>query len=273
MNKTHLNINKPINKTINMKNLIKKKIVIIGIIILTTIVFISCSSTNDATLSDATSTDVALTELPSEFTAFNNDAVSAYLSDSGTTITIETTGLPNHKTVYWGVGNALYMDEPNVEVTPSIMSSNNNATTITVDATPNLTGSTVATQLNTIGIAVSGASIFNDSEGNGPLNQAAASLDWTGAHIGPGVYHYHLEPKAFSDDDSNLVGILLDGVFIYGRKCSSTGTYPTDLDASGGHTSITPYSNGVAQYHYHIINEVYSTTGSYITFAGPYQGY
>ena len=27
------------------------------------------------------------------------------------------------------------------------------------------------------------------------------------------------------------------------------------------------------EYHYHIINEVYSTTGSYIVFAGPYQGY
>ncbi len=61
---------------------------------------------------------------------------------------------------------------------------------------PNLTGNTVATTLNTIGIAVSGASIFNDPEGNGALKYAAVSLDWTGAHIGPGVYHYHLEPNS-----------------------------------------------------------------------------
>lgn len=186
---------------------------------------------------------------------------------------IETTGLPNHETVYWGVGHPLYRDEPDVQTTPSIMSSNNNAVTITVDATPNLTGSTVATQLNTIGIAVSGSSIFNDQEGNGPLDQAAASLDWTGAHIGPGVYHYHLEPKAFTNDDDNLVGILLDGVFLYGRKCSSTGTYPTDLDSSGGHTTTTQYTVGEEEYHYHIINELYSNTGSYIAFTGPYQGY
>ncbi|MEP0302812.1 MAG: YHYH protein, partial [Maribacter dokdonensis] len=123
------------------------------------------------------------------------------------------------------------------------------------------------------GIAVSGSSIFNDQEGGGALDQAAASLDWTGAHIGPGVYHYHLEPKAFTNDDDNLVGILLDGVFLYGRKCSATGDYPTDLDASGGHTSTTQYTDGEEEYHYHIINEVYSTTGSYLAFAGPYQGY
>jgi hypothetical protein len=82
-----------------------------------------------------------------------------------------------------------------------------------------------------------------------------------------------LEPKAFTNDDDNLVGILLDGVFLYGRKCNSTGTYPTDLDASGGHTSITQYTEGEEEYHYHIINELYSNTGSYIAFVGPYQGY
>ncbi|MEL6916835.1 MAG: YHYH protein, partial [Bacteroidota bacterium] len=188
-------------------------------------------------------------------------------------VVIETTGLPNHETVYWGEGNELYREEPDVALTPSIISSNNNAVTIRVDVTPDLTGNTVSTDLGTIGIAVSGSSIFNDQEGNGALDQAAGSLDWTGAHIGPGVYHYHLEPKAFTDDDDKLVGILLDGVFLYGRKCSSTGTYPTDLDASGGHTSTTQYTDGEEEYHYHIINEIYATTGSYIAFAGPYQGY
>ncbi|RMA64766.1 YHYH protein [Ulvibacter antarcticus] len=229
--------------------------------------FMACSS-DDSTSQDD---DEAVTELHAAFAAFNSDATTIYLD--GSNVVIETTGLPNHESVYWGVGNALYRDEPTVQVTPSIMSSNNNATTITVDATPNLSGSTVATQLNTIGIAVSGASIFNDQEGGGALDQAAGSLDWTGAHIGPGVYHYHLEPKAFTDDDENLVGILLDGVFLYGRKCNSTGTYPTDLDASGGHTTTTQYTIGDEEYHYHIINELYSNTGSYIAFAGPYQGY
>ena len=235
--------------------------------------FISCSDdSSDEFIIDEEGTDEeTATELHAAFAEFNTDATTIYLD--GPNVVIETTGLPDHETVYWGEGNDLYRDEPDVDVTPSIMSSNNNAVTITVDATPDLTGNTVETALNTIGIAVSGSSIFNDQEGGGALDQAAGSLDYTGAHIGPGVYHYHLEPKAFSDDDENLVGVLLDGVFLYGRQCNSTGTYPTDLDSSGGHTTTTQHSDGEEEYHYHIINEVYSTTGSYLAFAGPYQGY
>ncbi|APZ46830.1 hypothetical protein BW723_11285 [Polaribacter reichenbachii] len=236
--------------------------------------FVSCNSSEDAEVeTEPEVTDDVVTELHPAFAAFNTDATDIYLSGNGTTVTIETTGLPNHETIYWGEGNTLYRDEPGVATTPSIMSSNNNSATITVDATPELTGNSRSTDFDTIGIAVSGASIFNDQEGGGALDAAAASLDWTGAHIGPGVYHYHLEPKAFSDDDENLVGVLLDGVFLYGRKCNSTGTYPVDLDTSGGHTSATQYTAGEQEYHYHIINELYSTTGSYIAFAGPYQGY
>ena len=246
-----------------MKNTFK----ILTLVAIAILAFMACSNDESTTQEE----EEVVTELHAAFAAFNPEAVTIFLD--GGNVVIETTGLPNHETVYWGEGHPLYREEPGVELTPSIMSSNNNAVTITVDATPNLTGNTVATQLGTIGIAVSGSSIFNDQEGGGPLNQAAASLDWTGAHIGPGVYHYHLEPKAFTDDDDNLVGILLDGVFLYGRKCNSTGSYPTDLDASGGHTSITQYTEGEEEYHYHIINELYSNTGSYIAFVGPYQGY
>ncbi len=246
---------------------LKNEMLLFFIAFLAFVSFSACSSDDVADTDDEEQT----AELHKAFEAFNTDAVTVFLD--GSNVVVETTGLPNHETVYWGEGNALYRDEPDVRTTPSIISSNNNAFTINVDATPNLTGSTVQTQLGTIGIAVSGSSIFNDQEGGGDLDQAAGSLDWTGAHIGPGVYHYHLEPKAFTNDDDNLVGILLDGVFLYGRKCNSTGTYPTDLDASGGHTSTTQYTEGEEEYHYHIINEIYSTTGSYIAFAGPFQGY
>jgi len=103
------------------------------------------------------------------------------------------------------------------------------------------------------------------------LDAATGSLDYSGAHIGPTDYHYHLEPLAFSNDDEKLIGVISDGFFIYGRKCNSTGTYATDLDISGGHTSTTQHTE-TAEYHYHIINELYSNTGRYIVFAGPYQG-
>ena len=255
----------------NKNRITLKRIPLATLTAMVSMVFLACSTDSaDETLEEE-SEETIPTELHAAFSAFNTDATTIFLD--GSNVVIETTGLPDHETVYWGEGNSLYREESNVATTPSIMSSNNNATTITVDATPNLTGNTVSTELNTIGIAVSGASIFNDQEGNGALDQAAASLDWTGAHIGPGVYHYHLEPKAFTNDDDKLVGILLDGVFLYGRKCNATGAYPTDLDSSGGHTATTQYTDGEEEYHYHIINELYSTTGSYLAFAGPYQGY
>jgi opacity protein-like surface antigen len=252
------------------------------LLVATSVAIFSCSSDSvssddDTTeeLADDSADEETVTELHAAYAAFNTDATTIYLD--GSNVVIETTGLPDHESVYWGEGNDLYREESEVNTTPSIMSSNNNAVTITVDATPDLTGDSVATDLNTIGIAVSGASIFNDQEGNGSLDDAATSLDWTGAHIGPGVYHYHLEPVAVSDDDSNVVGILLDGVFLYGRKCDSTDDYPTDLDESGGHTSTTQYTDGEEEYHYHIINEEYSVPTSYgysyLAFVGPYQGY
>jgi hypothetical protein len=259
-----------------MKNFLKFSLSFFAIAML----FAACSSDNDTTtISEGEDDGAGITELSSAFDQFS-DAVTVLLSDDGTQIFIETTGFPNHTSIYWNPSNALYIDEPTVTKTTQdtyIGGGVGEAASFTVDATPNLTGATVATQLNTIGIAVSGASIFNDQEGMGALDQAAQSLDFNGAHKGPGVYHYHLEPRSFSNDDDNLVGILLDGVFIYGRKCNSTGTYPTDLDASGGHTSTTQYEDE-ALYHYHIINELYSApTYGYddpvILFAGPFQGY
>ncbi|KAA5821948.1 YHYH protein [Algibacter amylolyticus] len=239
------------------------------------------SSTDNANDGDDDDEEVAVTELHAAFAAFNQDAVTVILSDDGTEVTIETTGYPDHASIYWEPDNALYKDEPDVTKTTQdtyIGGGQGEAASITVDATPNLTGATVATQLNTIGIAVSGASIFNDQEGMGDLDQAAKSLDWAGAHKGPGVYHYHLEPTPITSNDDSLVGILLDGVFIYGRQCSSTGAVPTDLDASGGHTSTTQFTDGAEEYHYHIINEVYAAGNyayapAYVLFAGPFQGY
>lgn len=252
-----------------MKKRFKKISVILPLVIFTILGLVACS--NDSSAADVIDDDPVATELHAAFEAFNADATTIFLD--GSNVVIETTGLPDHETVYWGAESELYKEEPDVRLTPTIITDRDQAATIRVDASPDLSGSTIATELGIIGIAVSGSYIFNDQEGNGSLDQAAGSLDWTGAHIGPSVYHYHLEPKAFTDDDENLTGILLDGVFLYGRRCNSTGDYPSDLDSSGGHTTTTQYTNGEEEYHYHIINEIYSTTGSYIAFAGPFQGY
>jgi len=215
-----------------MKNLFKLLFIVTAVFA----VNIPCSSDDNASSIDMSVDDDVVLELHDAFAAFNVYAVTAILSGDGTQVYIETTGFPNHSSIYWQTDNPLYLDETAADVVKTTQNTfigggQVEASSFTVDATPDLTGGTVTTQLGTIGIAVSGSAIFNDQEGMGDLDGAAGSLDWAGAHKGPGVYHYHLEPTPITSDDDSLVGILLDGVFIYGRQCSSTGTNPTDLDA------------------------------------------
>tara|TARA_R110002073_G_scaffold336577_1_gene536008 strand:- start:98390 stop:99133 length:744 start_codon:yes stop_codon:yes gene_type:complete len=226
----------------------------------------SCSSSDDS--DDPASGDANLDELHAAFAEFDTTNTDIYLD--GTTIVIETNGLPNHTSPYWGEGHELYVaPEDGFAPTPSLITDRDQDATMRIPAAPVVTTPT-DTSLGTIGIAVSGAALYNDQEGNGALDEAAASLDYTGAHIGPSDYHYHTEPVAFSDDDDALVGVLRDGFFVYGRKCNSTGTYPTDLDASMGHTSITQHTTE-PEYHYHV-DSVLADVGLYLIFAGQYQG-
>ena len=209
----------------------------------------------------------------SAFDEFNPDAVT--ISFDGGEVTLVSNGLINHTSPYWENSNSLYID-------PVIADANQMSPgtirerdyTVTLSLSPEKASNTTSTGLGAIGIAVTGAPIFNDEEGpNNSLSENVASgFDYAGAHMGPTGYHYHLEAQdieentILSSDDENLVGILQDGFLIYGRKCNSTGEYPTDLDESGGHTSTTQHSDGNEFYHYHIINEFY--IGSYILLFG-----
>lgn len=229
--------------------------------------------------------------LHAAFAQFDEDNFTIYLD--GNEVVIESNGLPNHTSPYWSnttertingpmgahTTPAAAEDHP-LFVTPSLTSFDqmapgniddfNGSYTLRVPANPTLATSSTATGLGAIGMAISGAMIYNDQEGpNVPLDDAVSSLDYTAAHTGPQSYHYHLEPKAWSDDDDKLIGIMSDGFFLYGRK-DFDGNYPTDLDASGGHFGPTPY-NADGEYHYHIQNELYLDR-YYILFPGDYQG-
>lgn len=252
-------------------------------------VVIICSGCNDSSDDD---TGIEGT-LHLAFAEFSDDSYTIYLD--GDEVVIESNGLPNHTSPYWSnttarsavdpMGNTLVTEaaatnhplfvEPTVtsyaQMAPGNIDDFNGTYTLRVPVSPQKAASTTATGLGPIGMAISGSMIYDDQEGpNVPLDDAVPSLDYTAAHTGPQSYHYHLEPKAFSNDDESLIGIISDGFFMYGRKCNSTGTYPTDLDASGGHTSITQHT-ATAEYHYHIMNELYLGQ-FYIIFPGDYQG-
>ena len=208
------------------------------------------------------------------------DNVEVVLDSANCSVAIEATGKPDHSSPYWDPNgsNAHLYEEPGPETDVSQMSPGyidgfgTQLFAMTVSTNPELASNTTATSLGAIGIAVSGSPIFNDQEGpNVDLALGVISgFDKNGAHTGPSTYHYHLEPISISDDDYELIGIMADGFFIYGRKDYPTADYPTDLDDSGGHVGVTQHS-AEPEYHYHIKNETYA--GSYyLLFPEDYQG-
>lgn len=224
----------------------------------------ACSQANSETEEEL----VLDATLAAAFSKFDTDNVSIMLD--GDEVVIESNGMPNHESPYWNPNNSLYEASDNVNFNPAPGYIQEVTSTLRVDANPQLASSSSATRLGPIGIAVTGAVIYNDQEGpNVPLDDAVVSLDKNGAHTGPVSYHYHLEPISFSYDDTALIGIISDGFFIYGRKCVGD-LYPEDLDESGGHTSAT-IDNDEGEYHYHIQNELY-LNAYYILFPGDYQG-
>lgn len=248
-----------------MKIVSRPFLILLGIALIAS----SCDDDDDTS---TTNTNTNNSELHTAFAEFDTDNTSIFLD--GSEVVIETNGLPNHTSPYWSSTHALFV-EPTVttyaDMAPGNIDNFNGSYTLRVSESPVLASSTSSTGLGAIGVAVSGSVIYNDEEGpNVPLDNAVGSLDYTAAHTGPQSYHYHLEPKAWSDDDEKLIGIISDGFFLYGRKCNSTGTYPTDLDASGGHSSATQH-NADGEYHYHIKNELY-LNAYYILFPGDYQG-
>jgi len=242
---------------------------------------------NGSTSDDDIGDDSTPAELHAAFAEFDVDNVSVLLD--GNEVVIESNGMPNHTSPYWSSTNARTLNghttpaassdhplfvEPTVtsydNMAPGNIDDFNGSYTLTIPATPEKASSSSATGLGAIGIAVSGAMIYNDQEGpNVPLDNAVGSLDYTGAHTGPQSYHYHLETTAWSNDDDKLIAVMADGFFLYGRR-DPDSTYPSDLDASGGHIGPTPH-NPDGEYHYHIQNELYLDR-YYILFPGDYQG-
>ncbi|TKB02267.1 YHYH protein [Alteromonas portus] len=234
--------------------------------------------------STADSCDNPVTSLPAIFLEFNASAnVTAVLSSDGCTVTVEANGKPNHTSSYWDSGNesGLYVEPEDPDLfdqrrSPGDIEDYINLFQLTVPVNPELADSSSATPLGAIGIATSGAPIFNDSEGNGDVSLGVIQgFDRNGAHTGPQTYHYHLEPRAITYDDDSLVGIMSDGFFIYGRRCYSSADYPSDLDASNGHIGVTQFtdaSNVEGEYHYHVSAEQYLNGEYYLIFPGDFQG-
>lgn len=95
-------------------------------------------------------------------------------------------------------------------------------------------------------------------------------LDSCGGHAVP--YHYHEKMSClYTDTTSNSsglaghstrIGTALDGNGIYGHHIAG-GVVPTDLDACGGRTGVTPDSNGERVYYYVVQDNPPFTVGCF----------
>jgi hypothetical protein len=235
------------------------------ILILCMIAFIACDTST--TMGTSSSTDNSdgtgtggnnnggtggnNTDLPAGFTKFIDEYTDVYIS--GDYVVIETTGVPNHNSPYWGANH------PNYESPHSGMAVNPNLITTQnfkfhIPLTPSVASSVSSTPLGAIGVSLSGVPFYNQYAGpnNQPLDNEIASFDnYYGHPQQTGQYHYHWEPTYLTfADNSILVGYSLDGFPIYGPTNQTDGQYPTDLDDINGHTHVTEeYPNGI--YHYH----------------------
>jgi hypothetical protein len=97
------------------------------------------------------------------------------------------------------------------------------------------------------------------------LPSTTTVLDACGGHAIP--YHYHERMACLYTSDlktghSTRIATMNDGRGLYG-KYVGVNTLPTDLDACGGRTGITPDSNGLAVYYYMVQDRAPFTVGCF----------
>ncbi|MES2773363.1 MAG: YHYH protein [Bacteroidota bacterium] len=196
--------------------------------------------------------------VPAVFSKFSS---SVTISSDGTYITLKSNGLPDHKSPYYGVGNAkyeayngtnaAYAQNPN-----SIISQN---LTFRIPANPSVATTHEVTPMGPMGISVNGVPIFNQyAAGGAPLTGEINSFDQYNGHPQmSGQYHYHVEPLYITATKGKgaLIGFMLDGFPVYGPQENGATITNAMLDTYHGHTSVTAdYPAGI--YHYHITADV-----------------
>lgn len=208
----------------------------------------STSTTAPSTTTTTTTTPTTQT-LPSVYSKFGG---SATVSLDGSTVVVRTTDLPDHKSPYWGVGNANYeAPTAGVAVNPNKIASQS-----IVFRVPMAPAAATAsdTPLGPMGVALNGVVLFNQyAAGRTPLTSEIFSFDRYNGHPSPSnQYHYHVEPLWLTTSlgKATFIGVLLDGFPVYGT-IDQNGSAPGDLDSCNGHTGVTAdYPQGI--YHYHV---------------------
>ena len=227
----------------------KLSIAIIAIALVT-----SCSKEDDTT--EAAANNSAIPAVYAKIYGANS------ITSDGSYLTIKTNGMPDHKSVYYNVSNALYEAYSGTTFGGNNFVKNPNSIasqtfTFKIPLNPKEATNHAATPLGAIGVALNGVALFNQYAGpnNQALTSEIASFDkYYGHPQATGLYHYHVEPlylTTVKSTKSGLMGFLLDGFPVYGpQEENGNPIVSSDLDVYHGHSHATiDYPNGM--YHYH----------------------
>lgn len=202
----------------------------------------------------------------------NSSMASVTDYSSATYVTVTATGLPDHKSNFYATSGSYSFTANGYTVAGTYAAMNRSYTpsfpnpfSITqksyVFYIPiNPVATTHATMgMGPVGVSVDGVPIYNNLAANTDnIFAEAYSFDECQGHPATGgTFHYHSEPYAISYQDSNLIGVLRDGFFVYGRYDYGGST---DLNNSntasveyefGGHEGPSPTTNTGNRFHYH----------------------
>lgn len=186
---------------------------------------------------------------------------------SGSILSINGNGLPNHKTGTFPIptSDAIHQYDGN----PNSISAQTIAASL--PANPQIASKPSCLPGGAIAVLLTGSRVFNASDAVGRDAAAWEGQDSCQGHPErTGAYHYHTlttcaTPADSSGQHSPLVGYAADGFGLYGNQGEGgVALTNTDLDLCHGHThSITVNGATVTQYHYHATKEFPYTLGCF----------
>ena len=194
---------------------------------------ICCKKSSDSTIATSgtsgTSTDGTTTNNFSRLYAKMYNIIS-FDSTGSSNVVIKTNDVPDHKSPFFGVGNAKYEkyngDNPlfdtkiNLGGTISDPTLNSQSLTFTIPRYPVVSASHTSTTGGAIGIGRNGVAYFNQYNGAGALlddleiNNADQYLGHPTPSAAGAQYHYHYEPKYLTTKfgTGSFIGFLLIGI-------------------------------------------------------------
>lgn len=200
----------------------------------------------------------------------SKSAVTSYAS--ATYVVLKSVGLPDHLSNYYptsgnytftsnsksytGTYSSMYSAYTTTYPNPNTLSQQSYTAYIPINP---VATSHATMAMGAVGFAIDGSALFSTLAANTDnIFAEAGSFDKCQGHPEQlGQYHYHTEPYTISYQDTNLIGVMRDGYFVYGRY-DNGGT--TELDVSsktsdayiyGGHTGTAPTTGTGSRFHYH----------------------